>query len=151
MIRRAFIASVVIAFAAAASVSAGESRHFGAPFGDTRTVVLADALAKPETFKDAAVRLEGTITDVCQKEGCWLVITDGTRSMRIHMKGHAFAVPKDISGRKVVVEGMVEVKTIPEAMARHLAEESKSGPDPATIKGDQTIVRMMATGVELVD
>lgn len=151
MIRRAFIASGLAVLVAASSAFAGSSKHYGAPFGESSTVVLADALAKPADYKDKAVRLEGTITDVCQKEGCWLVLTDGKQTMRIHMKGHAFAVPKDISGRKIVVEGVIEVKTIPEAMAKHLAEESKTGPDPATIKGDQTIVRMMASGVEVLD
>lgn len=151
MIRRAFIVSVLAVFVAASAAFAGESKHYGEPFGEASTVVLADALAKPEDYKDKAVRMEGTITDVCQAQGCWLVLTDGTLTMRVHMKGHAFAVPKDISGRKVVVEGMVEVKIVPEAMARHLAEESKTGPDPSTIKGDQTVVRMMASGVKVLD
>lgn len=151
MIRNAFIVSGLAVLVAATAVLAGTSKHYGAPFGEAPTVVLADALAKPADYKDKAIRLEGTITDVCQKEGCWLVLTDGKQTMRIHMKGHAFAVPKDISGKKIVAEGQLEVKTIPEAMAKHLAEESKAGPDPSTIKGDQTVVRLMASGVEVVD
>ena len=151
MIRRAFFASGLAVLVAASSAFAGSSKHYGAAFGESTTVVLADALAKPADYKDKTVRLEGTITDVCQTEGCWLVLTDGKQTMRIHMKGHAFAVPKDIGGKKIVVEGMIEVKTIPEAMAKHLAEESKTGPDPSTIKGDQTVTRMIATGVEVLD
>ncbi len=44
-----------------------------------------------------------------------------------------------------------EGSQLSEAMAKHLAEESKTGPDPSTIKGDQTVTRMIATGVEVLD
>jgi hypothetical protein len=139
------LCALAVALAAGIVARASDGAHFGAPFTDAKIVSLADAIAKPEAYAETAVKLRGKVLDVCQAEGCWLVMSDGERDMRIHMKGHAFAVPKDIGGKTVVVEGLVEKKTISEAQARHLAEEGSG--DPEKIVGDQTIVRMMATGV----
>ena len=147
MIRRFCIALGIVALLA--PLARGGENHFGAPFTDARSVAQADAMAKPGDYTAAPIKIRGKVKDVCQREGCWLVITDGERELRVHMKDHAFAVPKDLTGKTVTVEGMVEAKTITEAQARHLAEESKNGVDPATIKGDQTIVRVVATGVEV--
>ena len=148
MIRRAIVSMGLVAVLAAAAL-AGEKAHFGAPFTEAKSVNQADAMARPAEYAGAPVKIRGTVKDVCQSQGCWLVLTDGEREMRVHMKGHAFAVPKDLAGKTVVVEGVVEEKTITEAQARHFAEESKSGVDPASIKGDQTVVRVVASGVEV--
>ncbi len=149
MIRRYSIAFALIALLAPLGAAHAKDNHFGAPFSDAKTVAQADAMKAPADYAAAPVKIRGKVKDVCQKEGCWLVLTDGEREMRVHMKDHAFAVPKDLTGKTVTVEGKVETKTITEAQARHLAEESKDGVDPETIKGDQTIVRVLATGVEV--
>ena len=151
MNRRTFLAACLAVAALALPGLGGEKKHFGDPFTDAKTVTLADAMAKPDELAGKAVKIEGKIVDVCQAQGCWLVLTDGEREMRVSMKGHAFAVPKDAGGKKVVVEGTVQRKTITEAMAKHYAEESKNGPNPATIKGDQVVVSIVATGVEIED
>jgi hypothetical protein len=146
-VKRAFVAVAVLVLATASAVAASGGKHYGAPFGDAKTITLADATASAEKLATTPVRIRGKVLDVCQREGCWLVLSDGEREMRIHMKDHAFAVPKDIGGKMVVVEGLVEQKVLTEAQARHFAEESNGKVDPATIKGDQTTYRMMATGV----
>ncbi len=148
MNRRAMLISgLVVALAATSAVARSGGKHFGAPFTDAKMVALADAMAKPGDYAGAAVKIRGKVVDVCQNQGCWLVLADGEREMRIHMKDHAYAVPKDLGGKTVTVEGVVETKTLTEAQARHYAEESKSGVDPASIKGDQVTVRMVASGV----
>lgn len=145
--RAVLISGLVVALAGVSALARAGGQHFGAPFTDAKTVALADAMAKPAEYAAEPVKIRGKVLDVCQREGCWLVLTDGERQMRIHMKEHSFAVPKDLGGKTIVAEGVVEAKTLTEAQARHFAEESKSGVDPATIKGDQTTVRMIATGV----
>jgi hypothetical protein len=139
----AFIASPIAA-------AAGESgKHFGAKFTDAKQVALADVLADVDKFKDSAVKVEGTIKDVCQQKGCWLVVTDGTRSMRVTFKDYGFFVPKDVKDRKVVLEGLVSRKTLTEGAAQHYASESTEKVDPSTIQGPQQVIAMVATGVEI--
>lgn len=150
MIRRAcMVVAVVILLVAAAIAGQKSGQHFGAAFTDAKTVSLADAMANVEMYAGKTIKIEGEITDVCQEKGCWLVVTDGERAMRVKFKDYGFFVPKDSSGRKVVLEGTVEKKTISEMQAQHIAKESKEKVDPSTIKGPQVVIQMTATGVEV--
>ncbi|HXG65114.1 MAG TPA: DUF4920 domain-containing protein [Blastocatellia bacterium] len=141
---------VTMALLAVAPAFAAD-RHFGEPFTDAKVVALAEAMENVDKYAGKAIKVEGKIEDVCQAKGCWLVVTDGERQMRVSFKGYSFFVPKDSAGKKVILEGVVEKKTISEDHARHIAEESKNKVDPATIKGPQQIIRMVATGVSIQD
>lgn len=127
------------------------SRHFGAAFTDAKVVALGEVIANVGKYADKPIKVEGEIKDVCQSKGCWLVVTDGERAMRVTFKDYGYFVPKESFGKKVVLEGLVVKKTISEDHARHLAEESKEKVDPSTIKGPQEIITMVATGVEISD
>ncbi len=144
-----FIAALCIALPALADDKSG--KHFGAPFTEAKVVALDKAISDVEKYAGKAIKVEGEIKDVCQAKGCWLVITDGERAMRVSFKDYGFFVPKDATGKKVVLEGMIEKKTITEMHAQHIAQESKEKTDPSTIKGPQQIITMVATGVEIRD
>jgi len=123
--------------------------HFGATFTDTKTVALKDVIENVDKYSGKTIKVEGEITDVCQAKGCWLVVTDGERAMRVKFKDYGFFVPTNASGKKVILEGIVENKTISEMHAQHLAQESKEKVDPSTIKGPQQVIMIIATGVEI--
>jgi hypothetical protein len=141
----------MIALLVAAPVYADNtaSNHFGTAFTKAKLVSLADLTAKADQYNGKIVKVKGTIKDVCQREGCWLVLTDGTREMRVSMKDHKFTVPKDSGNKTVIAEGVIEKKTISEEMARHYAEESAGKVDPNSIKGPQVVLSMTATGVRI--
>jgi hypothetical protein len=143
------IVALSVALPALADHKAG--KHFGAPFTDAKVVALDKAISDVEKYASKPIKLEGEIKDVCQAKGCWLVITDGERAMRVSFKDYGFFVPKDATGKKVILEGMIEKKTISEMHAQHIAEESKEKTDPSTIKGPQQIITMVATSVEIRD
>lgn len=153
MIRSNLIVLAFITLLAATPVVAavGDGKHFGAAFTDAKAVPLADVIADAAKYADKTIKVEGTIDDVCQERGCWLVVTDGKHSMRVTFKDYGFFVPKDSAGKKVVLEGVVAKKTISEDHARHYAEESKGKVDPNTIKGPQEVITMVATGVRIAD
>ncbi|MBI3654450.1 MAG: DUF4920 domain-containing protein [Acidobacteria bacterium] len=146
-----FMALLLLTVLAVATVPArnGTGNHFGAPFTKAKLVSLADLTAKAESYTGKTVKVKGTIKDVCQREGCWLVLTDGTRELRVSMKDHAFTVPKDAANKTVIVEGIIEKKTISEETARQYAEESAGMIDPHSIKGAQVILTLTATGVRI--
>jgi hypothetical protein len=124
-------------------------KHFGAAFTKAKTVTLADVTANADKYHGKTVKLKGNIADVCQREGCWLVLSDGERTIRIKMKDHKFVVPKDSGNKVAIVEGVIEKQELSEEMARHYAEESAGKVDPSTIKGPQVVVGMNATGVRI--
>ncbi len=86
---------------------------------DVAATAVANYAGKPQLFS-------GRITEVCQKEGCWLVIEENGQSARVMVKDHAFAVPKDASGRAVVY-GVLTEKALDAKASAHLAEDSASG------------------------
>ena len=131
----------------AAAKPAAAKDHFGADFSLAAAEPLSAAAAGLEEGAKT-LQVSGTVDSVCQKAGCWMVLRDGDVTARIFMKGHSFFLPRDIAGRKALVEGEMKTKTLTEDFAKHL-EQDKGG-DPASVKGDQREIVMEATGVKLV-
>jgi hypothetical protein len=122
--------------------------RFGASLGDSPKVALADLVKDPAAWSGKTVKTEGTVSTVCQEKGCWMTLKSGDQSVRVTFKDYGFFVPKDSSGATAVMEGVFNVKTIPEARAKHYAGETPGG-KPDAIKGDQKELSLVASGVEL--
>lgn len=120
-------------------------------FGDSvqstsQPLQLAVAVKSPDAKK--IVRIEAKVVEVCQRKGCWMVLTDGSTTMRVMFKDYAFFMPKDITGKTVIAEGIVEEEVLTEENARHYAEDAgKSQSEIEKIKGDTKIVSMTAQSV----
>jgi uncharacterized protein DUF4920 len=124
------------------------SGKFGAPLGDSPKVTLADLVKDPAAWSGKTVRTEGVVSAVCQGKGCWMTLKSGDQSVRVTFKDYGFFVPIDSAGATAVMEGVFDVKTIPEATAKHYAGETAGG-KPEAIKGDQKELSLVASGVEL--
>ena len=113
---------------------------FGKPFTLEKTIQSSALLNKPEAFVGKKIRVEGKVTDVCQKMGCWLVITDDEKSMRITTKGHKFFVAKDGTGSRCHIEGEVIARAKDPSRTAHFeSESSKGAPIPENqTTGDKT-------------
>lgn len=125
-----------------------DAGKFGAALGDSPKVALADLVKDPAAWSGKTVKTEGLVSSVCQEKGCWMILKSGEQSVRVRFKDYAFFVPKDSAGMTAVLEGVFSVKTVPEATAKHYAEETPGG-KPAEIKGDQKELSFLASGVEL--
>jgi len=69
-------------------------------------------------------KVQGTIEEVCQMKGCWMTLkNDKGENVRVTFKDYGFFVPKDISGREVIVEGVAKRDKLDEEVARHYAED----------------------------
>jgi hypothetical protein len=110
---------------------------------------LGEVVSHPELYVDRTLLLKGRIRDVCQKKGCWMVLTDGESQMRIRFADYGFFVPKDSGGKDAYVEGRAAAEEISEDEARHYEAEASNG-DPSKVHGPQRVVSFTATGVRLV-
>ena len=118
--------------------------------------------AKPVSVTDLQSKLsnnmfEGQITgkvkEVCKTMGCWMTLekADGT-SLMVKMKDHAFFLPKDLTGKTVVIEGTAGLEDVTEKKRKHLAEDAgKSKEEIAKIKGAIKELQFSASGVKVVD
>jgi hypothetical protein len=130
-------------------VGAGSgNRDFGAGVTLTEKTPLADVLAAPERYAAAPVLVEGRIADVCQKKGCWTVLTDGKNTVRVRFQDYGFFLPKDAFGATALVQGVAVIRTLSEKEARHYEAESRGG-DPGAVHGEQREVGIVASGVRL--
>lgn len=131
----------------AASIPAG--RDFGAGLTLSHVADLEEVVRDPSRYAEGPVLLRGRISDVCQKKGCWTVLSQGQANLRVRFKDYGFFLPSDSSGKQAYVEGVVKVETLSEKTARHYAKESQGGNADA-IHGPQREVGFTASGVRLV-
>lgn len=140
---------LVTLFAFAASAGNEVIRRGAAISKDTKTVPLADVLAKPEAWTMAPVVVEGVVSTVCQNKGCWMEIApeSGKPGMRVTFLDYGFFVPKNSKGYMAILEGKVEIKKLPKDHVDHLEDEGASierQPDGSAIE-----TSFIAAGVEL--
>ncbi len=124
-------------------------RDFGAGLTLSNTTPLGEIVAEPEEHAGKPVLVNGRLTDLCVKKGCWTVLADGDALVRVTFQDYGFFLPPEALGRRALVEGVAEVKTLSEREARHYASESRGG-DPDSIDGPQREVGFVASGVRLL-
>lgn len=142
---------IVSLFAAVLLAAAPASPATATSWGAARTIAaeptpLAKALA--ESKSGSTVLVTATAASVCQKKGCWVVLQDGDKSVRVTMKDYGFFLPADVAGKTLVVEGVLEEKVVPEADRQHYAkDEGKSKADVKAIQGDSKEWGLVASSI----
>lgn len=136
-----------------AGQTTSEGKSYGAPVTAAGAVpmhALATALGTRDSVR---VKLTGPIASVCQAEGCWLTLrTAEGKPIRVRFKDHAFFVPKDISGKTVVVDGWAHHERVSVAALRHYAADAgKSKKEIAAITQPEDQLSFEADGVLVRD
>ncbi|MEM6643790.1 MAG: DUF4920 domain-containing protein [Bacteroidota bacterium] len=111
---------------------------------DTSGAIDTEAFLKTVNGSPELYKVRGVALDVCQKKGCWMTLkNEANQTIRVTFKDYGFFVPVDISGKEVIVEGLAQVEVIPEADARHYAEDAGQPFEPEM----QNSVSFVADGV----
>jgi hypothetical protein len=127
--------------------------QFGAPHAGQSVLTISQAIEQLNANPGKPVTVEATVDEVCAKRGCWMLIEDGAHHVRVRFTASeqctdGFLVPRNASGHKAVVSGVLKHDVITQDMARHYAEDAgKSPAEIARIVGDQPAVTMIATSV----
>jgi len=111
----AAVASTVISFA---------SNNYGAEITKTNAKEMRE-LPSLFTSDTVQVKMTGTVKEVCQHTGCWLTVAYGTSEIMVNMKDE-FAVPKDISGKTVWIDGIAFRELVSVETLKKLAAENRS-------------------------
>ncbi|GAB4150960.1 MAG: DUF4920 domain-containing protein [Bacteroidia bacterium] len=98
-------------------------------FGDTITadgaIPASQVLEKLGHNDSLMMKVEGKVVEVCQKKGCWMQIDLGNeKTMRVTFKDYAFFVPKDASGKTMIIEGYAYNDTTSVAELREYAKDA---------------------------
>jgi hypothetical protein len=123
--------------------------HYGEAFTQ-ETVITSDTfLADPSPHVDSVVRISGRLADVCQKAGCWMVLTDDAgNSVRV-TTGHNFLIAKDTMGRMAEIQGQVHRKEVKQETVDHYASERTSADAVIPEEGKSETFEVVATGVSI--
>jgi len=96
-------------------------------------------------------KMMAKVEEVCQAKGCWmkLDLPDGEEVM-VKFKDYGFFMPKDISGKEVIINGKAYVNEVPVDEQRHYAEDGgASAEEIAKITEPKKTLSFEADGVLL--
>ena len=88
-------------------------------------------------------------------KGCWMLVASDDSNQEpvmVRFKDYGFFMPKDIAGRKVVMEGWAFREVTPVDELRHYAEDAgKSQEEIDAITEPKDEMKFLASGVLLLD
>lgn len=124
---------------------------YGSEFPDDAQFFAPGYLIKnSDIFKGQTVATTGTIKQVCQKKGCFFMLSaGGDKNIRVTFKDYKFFIPKDAAGSKVQLKGILKVKELSEDQAKHYAEDA--GGDPDEVESGQKEYNLVASSVKIID
>jgi len=92
------------------------------------------------------------VHEVCQAKGCWMRLNlDDENEVMVKFQDYGFFVPKDITGKKVIINGQAFVEEVSIDEQRHYAEDAgKSAEEIASITVPKRTYSFEADGVLVV-
>ena len=154
-IRGSLPACVVAALCVAAVLPAvaADDQVYGEPLTGTDTVAIGALLASPDEYLGRVVRVEGLVTGVCEKRGCWISLASDDeefREIRVKVDDGVIVFPMEAKGRRAVAEGVfVKVEMTMEqtlAYGENHAREHGETFDPSTVTEPLVFYQIKGTG-----
>jgi hypothetical protein len=135
--------------------AANDGKHFGATIDAANAIAYDLLIPKMSATDSLSVKVSGKVSEVFQKKGCWMTLVSdqpGQPEMRVTFKDYAFFMPKDLAGKRVVVDGYAYVDETPVDVLRHYAEDAgKSKEEIEKITEPKREVSYEAFGVVVLD
>ena len=104
-----------------------------------------------ETTNTIDTKLIGEVNDVCQASGCWINMDIGNNQyIHITFKDEAFVVPKDLTGKSVVIEGVATKELVSVELQKKAAKsEGLSQEEVDAITSPKTEYYFEAVGLNI--
>ena len=128
-----------------------EGQKFGGQVGNTPVTSLSEVTTNFDQYEGKTLVVEAVPKKVCEKKGCWMVISDGKQEIRTLFKDYGFFVPKDIVGKKVKMQGMMEKKMIGAPTIRHFMKDAGASREEINkVKKGKVQYQFTADAVEII-
>jgi hypothetical protein len=150
------ISAVLISLVVLSVVVAGDGKVYGEPLSGTDTIKISELIANPDSYVGKTVRVEGLVTGVCEKRGCWMSIASDKEfeEVRIKVTDGVIVFPMEAKGKRAIAEGEFTVveMTMEQTLAykKHHAEEHNEEFDPSAITEPLTYYQINATGAVIL-
>ncbi len=131
------------------------NQYFGEKITAKDAISYDQLLMKLSKQDKVTTKVQGKVSGVCQAKGCWMTIVsdDSSKpSMFVKFKDYGFFMPKDISGKSVIIQGDAYYETTSVDELRHYAEdEGLSKEAISKITEPKKELKFLASGVILVN
>ncbi|WP_028117029.1 DUF4920 domain-containing protein [Ferrimonas senticii] len=141
--------------AALAAVNAHAALQFGEPVKPQLLVEVSTVLADPQAYVGKELTIDGEVTAVCKKAGCWMqiVAADNSGKLRVKVKDGVMVFPVSSIGQSAQVTGTLQGIPMDLAQTRnyyaHIAEEQGEAFDPASITSAISLYQIVPSGVSI--
>lgn len=129
----------------------GELMYFGDTVSFDNAISTEEMMAVLNEQDSAEVKVQGEISAVCTKKGCWMSMPLPEGGDMHVSYNYEFLLPTGgIEGKEVVVQGQVKKVVHSVEYLRHLAEDAgKTAEEIEAITEPKTKVSFLATGVTI--
>lgn len=152
-----FFASLTLSAQETGIAPATKGQEYGSGVSEAQTfdVYSADKLVRELQGKDKLENLviRAEVSGVCEKKGCWLtLVNDMDTRVFVKMKDYAFFLPQDILGKTILLDADAEKMVTSVKELQHYAKDAgKSAAEIAKITKPQTEIRVLASGIKVVN
>ena len=112
-VRRNLLAGILIpallALLAAPLFAGEEGKVYGDALTGTETTKISQLLSHADEYLGKVVRVEGLVTGVCKKRGCWMTIAseeEEFQEIRIKVDDGVIVFPLEAKGKQAIAEGV---------------------------------------------
>lgn len=151
----ASLALLVAVPALAASTETAEVDTYGKGLSDIEIVPISELYAHPDDYVGKTVKVEGTVTAVCAKRGCWMELAgdEDFQSMRIKVQDGVIVFPMEAIGHVATAEGVfTKIELTLEqtkAMEKHRCEEAGEEYDESQVCTPASLYQIAGVGAEI--
>ena len=146
-----FAIPVLVALLVSPAV-AGKGKAYGEPLTGDDTTAISKILADPDAYVGKTVRVEGVVTGVCKKRGCWISLASDAefQELRIKAEDGVIVFPMSAMGKRAIAEGVFRKieRTLEQTRAykQHHAEEHGEEFNPASVTEPMVVYQIDVTG-----
>ena len=128
-----------------------EATYYGEKITDENALSVDELNTAMGDKAEMPVKITGTVTDVCQKKGCWMELkTADGKGLRITFKDYGFFMPKDCQGKTAIAEGIAKIEETSVADLQEYAKDAgQSADEIAAITTPKKELVFEASGVIL--
>lgn len=132
-----------------------ENILFGGGADMSKITAINEILKSPDRYLDSVVTIEGTISSVCKKKGCWMVLSSGSHQLRIKVNDGEMVFPFNTKGKTAFATGKLEVLEMTREKAirylAHLAEDAEQAFDESTVTEETVVYQLRPTQVTIME
>ena len=124
------------------------NEFFGEAFTPGKALTVDQLLSSMAGKESVEAFVEGEVTAVCKKKGCWMTMAaGGEEDVMVRFKDYGFFVPLELTG-KVLIKGEAKEQITTVADLQHYAEDDGASQEEIdAITEPKRQVHFTATGV----